>query len=332
MSHHRLHAWLPLAVLVLALSATAAVVDHATPAALLRPPDRPYRSAGDPRVRTQGQAFPRTAIGADGTSLTLARPPRRIASESWSIDDLAYSVVPPERVVAVSESAYLERLSNVLSHVARFHPAIASDAERTLRTEPDLALVSSTTRSDFPELLRAAGVPTYRMLTIFSTLAQIEDHIRLLGYLSGEDARAATQAARFHDAILRAAARRPAGAHPRVLGLGGRYSYGAQTLFHDICRVLGAVNVSGNDLVGYDSASAEQIIRWDPEWIIAGAEPGRIQETRQRLLEDPALAVTQAAARKQIVVLEHRVFLPLSPYTTLLIEAMADALYPRARS
>jgi hypothetical protein len=50
-------------------------------------------------------------------------------------------------------------------------------------------------RSDLPGLLRAAGVPVYRIYTMFPTLASIEAHIRLVGYLSGEDARAEAEIA-----------------------------------------------------------------------------------------------------------------------------------------
>jgi iron complex transport system substrate-binding protein len=330
-------AWLPLVGLIVVIGATAAAVDSAAPDGALRAAERPYADPGDPRVRTGDARFPRTATSSDGVPVILAAPPRRLASQYWSIDEFAYAVVPPERVVAVSDAAYLRSISNVYAQVQRFRPTAVTgsgqiDAERLLRAEPDLALVSSTARGDMSHVLRLAGVPTYRMFTLFTTLAQVEDHIRLVGYLTGEDGRALLEATRFREAVARAAGRRPAGARPRVLGLGGRHTYGSQTLFHDICRVLGAVNVSGDSLTGYNAVNAEQIVRWDPEWIVTGAEPGKVEDVRRRVSNDPAIRVTQAAARGRIVVLEHHVFLPLSPYSTRLVEALAEALYGHARS
>jgi ABC-type hemin transport system substrate-binding protein len=112
------------------------------------------------------------------------------------------------------------------------------------------------------------------------------------------------------------------------MGFGGIYSYGSETLFSDILRVLGAENVAAtHGFVGYDRVGDEHIVRWNPEWIVAGADRGFVEAVRARLLANPAIAATIAAQRGQVVVLEHQVFLPLSPYTSNLVEALAAALY-----
>jgi iron complex transport system substrate-binding protein len=114
-----------------------------------------------------------------------------------------------------------------------------------------------------------------------------------------------------------------------VLGLGGTYSYGSRTLFADVLRVLGAENVaSRHGLVGYDRINDEHIVRWDPEWIVAGADRGTVEEARKRLLARPAIAATRAAREGRVLVFENQVFLPLSPFTAQLVEALSRALYP----
>jgi iron complex transport system substrate-binding protein len=335
----RVRAWLPVFGLLLALSVAAAVAEHATPSGLLLSASHPYASRGDARVRIGGPAYPRHVIGADGVELTLGAPPRRIASDQLSIDEFLYAIVPPERIVGVNETSYLPAFSNVHAQLEPFHPAIVgtsggTEIEGVLRADPDLFFGSFNARADIPQLLRLGGVPVYRMYTDFSRLDQIEEHMRLIGYLTGEDARADEARRRFHQRIVAAAAKRPAGgAPPRVLGLGGTYTYGSQTLFNDICRALGAENVAAtHGARDYDRISSEQIVRWDPEWIITGAPVGQTEATRARLLVDPAIATTLAAARGHVVVLEHPVFLPLSPYTARLVEAMAAALYGGASS
>ena len=78
--------------------------------------------------------------------------------------------------------------------------------------------------------------------------------------------------------------------------------------------MLGAENVAAtNGMVGYDHVTDEHIVRWNPEWIVAGADRGQVAAVRERLLTNPAIAATEAAQRGQIVVLENNVFLPLSP-------------------
>lgn len=319
----------PLLALTGAVAGAGLIAAAVTPADLLVRPERPLTGYGSHAIRTGPASFPREAIGADGAVARVTAPPRRIVSQSMSTDEFLYSIVPPGRIVGVSETAYHESISNV-SEVAKAHaPIVANDAERVLRSEPDLVFAPAEGRSEMPALLRTASVPVYRMPTMFETLASIEEHIRLVGYLSGEDARAEEEARRFRAVIERAAARKPAGARaPRVMGFGGLYSYGSNTLLSDILRVLGAENVAAtNGFVGYDRVTDEHIVRWDPEWIVAGADRGLVEQVRQRLLAHPAIGATAAARRGQVVVFEHHVFLPLSPLTARFVEALADALY-----
>jgi ABC-type hemin transport system substrate-binding protein len=164
---------------------------------------------------------------------------------------------------------------------------------------------------------------------MFETLAAIEEHITLVGYLSGQDRAAAEERQRFRDAIDRAVRRRPRDAPaPRVLAFGGTYSYGARTLLADIFRVLGAENLAEtNGFVGYDRVTDEHIVRWNPDWIVTGAPRGRVEETRRAVLERPAVAGTNAARSGRVIVIENPVFLPLSPFTSALVEVLSAAFY-----
>jgi iron complex transport system substrate-binding protein len=326
--HQRLLTFGPsLLLLVLVATTAAAVHQFASPPGGLQLPLAP-KGDGDPRIRMGSHAFPRRATDSDEVTITIARPTHRIISQYWSIDEYVYTVVPPQDVLAVSESAYVKDISNVIAQIERFHPTVATDPERVLALDPDLMIVSSNGRADYTSLARSSGVPVYRMQTMFTTLDQVEQNIRLVGYITGQDESAEREAVRFHDAIEKAAALRPANApKPRILGLGGHYSYGKETLFQDIVTRLGGINVGAeNGLVGYDSVNFEQIIRWDPEWIIAGASTGQTKQMLAKLMADPAIALTQAAKNGHIVVIENRVFLPMSPFTSVFVQAIASAV------
>jgi len=318
----------PLLLFAAVCAAAGAVQIFAKPAGGLQLPVA-MRSEGDVRIRIGGMAYPREAIDSDGIKVRIPEPARRIVSQYWSIDEFVYSVAPPENVIAVSESAYLADISNVYPMTQKFHPVVATDVEKVVALDPDLILVSSTGRADYTSLARGTGAPVYRLETSFKTLGQVEQTIRLMGYLTGNDERAGREAERFHAAIEQAAAMHPQdGPKPRILGIGGRYAYGKDTLFDDIVRKLGGINVGAEQgLKGYDAIDFEEVIRWDPEWIFAEGQEGKERETRENLLKDPAISLTQAARNGHIVVLPNNVFLPMSPYTTLLVKSMADALY-----
>jgi iron complex transport system substrate-binding protein len=327
--HHSQRTIVPPVLLTLLVVAIAGGVHtYASPPGGLQLPVL-EKEDGDARVRTGKSRYPREAVDSDEVTVRIARPAHRIVSQYWSIDEFVYSVLPAQDVVAVSQSAYLEEISNVYQSVQQYKPAIATDPERVVALDPDLMLVSNNGRADYTSLARSSGVPVYRMETNFETLDQIEQNIRLIGYLTGQDESAAKEASRFHTAIEKAVSLRlPGSAKPRILGLGGRYSYGSKTLFHDVVTRLGGVNVGAeNGIVGYDSVNFEQIIRWDPEWIIAGAKTGSTKQVLATLMSDPAISLTQAARNGHIVVIDNRVLLPMSPYTSILVQAISEAIY-----
>jgi iron complex transport system substrate-binding protein len=320
---------IPSLVLVLVTGTVAAGVEHYVSTSAPPRAAKPGEGYGKSEIRTGREAYPREAVDSDSFIVRVARPARRIVSQYWAIDEYVYSVVPPERVVAVSESAYLDSLSNVAQFVKQYHPTVATDAERVFRLDPDLLMVADSSRVDFCALFREAHIPIHRVFTNFTNLRQIAETTRLTGYLTGEDQPAEAQVAQFWAEIERAKARRPANARaPRVLGFGGNSTYGSETVFDDVVRTLGGINVAAEGgLKGYSNVSGEQIIRWDPEWVIAGADRGKTREVLARLQADPAISLTQAARNGHIVVFEYNIFLPLSPFTRLLVTAMAEALY-----
>src|SRR5258708_9756 len=172
---------------------------------------------GNPQIAISGPAYPRRAVDSEGFVVRPQHPASRIVSQYWSLDEIVYSVAPPEHVVAVSQTAFLPSVSNVYDQVRRYKPTMSTDLEKVLRRDPDLMLVAHSARADYAALVRQAGIPIYRAFTIFATLDQIAETIRVTGYLTGDDAKASAEVARFWGAIGRACARRPAnGPHPRI--------------------------------------------------------------------------------------------------------------------
>lgn len=318
----------PLLLISVVSLVAAAVERYAAPAGGLQ---LPVAGSGRPFMEQTGSLqYPRQAIDSDGVRVTVRRHASRIVSQYLSIDDFVYTVVPPEHVVAVSANAYQPAYSNVFQFVERFHPAISSDPETVLRLDPDLILVSSDGRADYTSLVRSSGVALYRMQTNFRSLAEVEQAILLTGYLTGHDESAQHQAEQFHAAIRAARSLRPQGApRPRILGLAGRgFTYGTDSLFNDVVRELGGINVgAASSLSGFVSVSSEQIIEWHPDWIVSGAEAGKTKQVLANLLADPAIALTPAAQNGHVLVLDDRVFLPNSPFVTRLVKALAEALY-----
>src|SRR5690606_20289926 len=136
-----------------------------------------------------------------------------------------------------------------------------------------------TARADNIELTRAAGIPVFRMLTLFENFDQIAAGLETTGYLTGEDAAAEAEIRRFRERIAAAKALRPADAErARILAYSSfSYTYGADSLFDHIVTELGEINVAAEQGVGaYGQINSEQVAAWNPDWIIAGAEAGML--------------------------------------------------------
>ncbi len=273
--------------------------------------------------------FPRTVRDYGGDDLRLPRPPSRIASQALVTDHFLLAVVPPSRIAAVSPVAHDPRYSHVADLVAGMDVAVVDDGEALLRRRPDLLLVSHTARADLIALARAAGIPTFRLLTVFEDFAQITDGLATVGRLTGEERAAARVVARFRERVAAVRARRHDATPPlRVLPyVAFSGTFGTGSLLDHILTELGAVNVAAEQGIGpHATISAEQIAAWNPDWIIADAADGEEDAVRRRLLDQPGVAVTVAGRTGQVLVIEHRRFMTMSQYAADLLETVAAAL------
>lgn len=294
--------------------------------------------AGEAR-RTRGEvpasgAFPRVVADLHGRPVRIPRRPEAIASQSLVTDHFLFEVVPPQRVVAVSAVARDRRFSFVADIVGRLDVAVSSDPEAVLRRHPDLMLVSHSARADFVDVMRAAGAPVVRIDTEIRNFGQVEQGLRTVGYVTGEEVAAEQAIRHLRERLAAARARRPAGAgSPRVLVYSNfAYTFGKGSLMHHILEELGAVNVAAERGVGpYGSISSEEVAAWNPDWIVAAADPEEEAVVRSRLLSDVGVAVTAAGRKGQIVILENRTYLSICHHAAGLMEAVAAALYPEAQ-
>ena len=189
--------------------------------------------------------------------------------------------------------------------------------------------IASYSRAEMSTLLRAAHTPVYRFSN-FDRIDDIANNVRQLGYLIGEDAAAARVVADMNERLARARARAAAsGRHPRIMSYDGSgYTAGANTLFDDVIEQAGGVNVSAeHGAKGFGRVSGEQILEWQPEYLICGAKPGDEDIVRRRLMDNPAIATSTAVKSGRLILMDTRVFLTTSHHVVTAVEALVDALY-----
>ena len=168
-----------------------------------------------------------------------------------------------------------------IARIVREDPSgVATDASSILALGPDLVVGTLSSSPEVVYELQAAGIPVFRLDTLVTRLDQVAENISVLDYITGQDELASQARERFEAEIAaiaeQCAARRP---RSRIFGhsMTG-FSYGDQTLFHDVVRLVGGINVAAEGgLHTFERIEREDVMEWNPEWVFTWAVPRAIR-------------------------------------------------------
>jgi iron complex transport system substrate-binding protein len=291
----------------------------------VKTPDTP-----EPTAEMQpAQPFPRELRDGAGETLVIADRPKRIVSQTLGTDEILLAICSPERIAALSKLAENENYSNVVDEARRVAGRTTEGAEQILLLQPDLIFVASYSRAETVQLLQASHAPVFRFAN-FNSIADIKSNIRTVGYAVGSDTEAEALIRQMDESLAVVRARVPPGRPAlRIMSFGQNgYTGGTNTTFDDMVRAAGAVNASAeNGIEGIAKISAEKIIEWQPDFIVAGASPGELESVRRNLLADPVIAASRAGRSGQIIVIDNRHFLSVSQFVVRGVEDLAGGLY-----
>jgi iron complex transport system substrate-binding protein len=292
----------------------------------------PWPSADKPNAQSgaNSSSFPRQVRDGSGQPVTIEARPRRIVSQTLGTDEILLAICSPERIVGLGKFALDPKYSNVVDQARAAGAPVVQNTEEILQLKPDLVFVASYSRAEIVEQLQSAGARVFRLAN-FDRIDDIKQNIRTIGQATGDDERAAALVAQMERELEAVRARVPAGnKRPRVMSYSPSGSTaGANTLFDDILHTAGATNVvAENGVDGFRKVSAEQVVEWQPDFIIVGADADKFEETRQQLLANPAVATTEAARAGRIIMVENRSLLTVSQNVVNLVRTLAERLYP----
>ncbi len=262
---------------------------------------------------------------------------RRVVSVNVGTDEILLSLLPPERIAAVSALSDDPTISSATALAKAVPRRVTMEAERILALEPDLLIVPPYTRREVLAQLEAGGMQILR-IPDFHTLADIRVQLRFLGEALGEPARAEALVAGM-DAVLGDVRRRTAGLpRPRVLyvGLNGD-TMGQGTNFDLFVEAAGGTNVAAEaGIVGREQIHLEKALALDPDILLvssyrrgtSGAQKAGDMGVRPELAEDPAWRASRAVREGRVRVLNGAHLLSTSHHVTRLAEDLARILHP----
>ncbi len=269
-------------------------------------------------------------------SLKTALPslPQRIVSQTLATDEILLAICDPKRLIALSIFSDDPHYSNVVEQAKHIPHQVQDNVESILALHPDLIFVASYSRAETVSLLEAAQTPVVR-LSRFESILDIEFNIQLIGQSIGEENRANQLIKKMKIDIQTIRDRIPTfSAPPRLISYSpGSYTAGAHTIFDDMVTVIKAINLAKEKgIQQHAKISDEQILAWQPDFIVTHAKIGDWKQTRRKLLENPAIAATRAAQENRIIFIDTRYFVSASQYVILGIEALAKEIYPQLQT
>ena len=259
-------------------------------------------------------------IRGGGRVVRLGAPPERIASRTLATDEILLAIAEHERIVLLSPFAADPDFSRSATEARRLGRVGGFSTEEILAASPDLVFAAGFNSEEALAQLEAAGVPVLVLLD-HESLKAIENNIRVVGFATGRDLKAERLVESMRERLEEARARvgdRVEGL--RVVHFSGGTVLAGRTVFDDVIRYLGAVNLATEEgLVGWPRISAEQVVVWNPDVIF----------TDTYVASDTATATldgTRAARLGNVAELDGRDMAAISHHVVWLVDRVAAAL------
>ena len=311
---------------------TAAPRPTNTPAPTPAPTAEPYPAVHG-IVDPSNLGWPREVETSEG-KITLEGPPQRILTYSLGHDEMVLALAQPERIAALGKFTGNPSYSNVAELAPQF-PVYEKGAENVLAQDPDIFIVSRSTKADIVELVKEAGVPVARPDLEDAAEGHVSQ-ILLLGYMLGAEERALELVTEIGERLEAVASRVPPpgdASRPSVISI-TRWSdsisiSGGGTTGSDIIEAAGGVNAAARDGIdGFQKISVESILAMNPDFILIPQDGEGAAKLRDDLMNDPVLATVPSVVNEQIHLVHPPNYIVLSHWTVRGVERTAEILFP----
>jgi iron complex transport system substrate-binding protein len=282
-------------------------------------------------TRLEGDRFPKTLVSGDGT-MSVPKPPVRIASLTTNADEILTSIVQPERIVAVTHFADDPAIEACAGRAPKGAARIAGvNPERVLSLEPDLVFVAHYTLQDAVRVLSSARVPVVRLSETHS-FEDVDHNVRLVAAVVGEEERGEALLAEMHATLDRVRSRVTGRPAPTVLYYSQvGYTSGSGTLVDEKIRLAGGRNATEKaKIVGYTNVSLDILVGLDPEVIVVPRFAPDEDTPVREVMESIVFRDVSAVRHRRVFSLAASELTSESPDGVRGVEHLARLLHPEA--
>ena len=269
--------------------------------------------------------FPVTVKDDAGRTVKVAKEPKRIISTAPDTTEILFALGLGNRVVGVSTYCNYPEEAKTKEKIGTFQDP---NIEKVLALKPDLVISTGGVQRQFIERLEKMGIPVYTSYP--HNLDEVLKSIYKIGLVTGAEKEAKDLIFDLKFRIARVTSKvSKVKNKPRVffeLWHEPLMSAGPGSFIDDLIKKAGGINLAGNARTAYPIFSLEQLVKEDPDVIIAaessmGGNPSDIAKR-------PGWEMLKAVKNQKIFTINDDIIFRAGPRLVIALETIAKYLHP----
>ena len=277
--------------------------------------------------------YPLTITDDEGTSVQIAKEPRKIVSLTPATTETLFALGVGDRITGKGSDFFLyPPAASAIPDVQAFDGTeVKVDVEKIVQMAPDVVFAGGNfgTPPDDIERLRSLGIPV--VVVYAPTIAKVLDDVKVIGQTVGKAGQAASvvdQMQAGFDAVSASVKDLP---HPRVFyeldATGAFYGPADESFLAEMIKLAGAEPVTTGSKDKFD-IPVERLVSQDPEVILlADAQFG---VTKDQVAARPGWNVMTAVKNGDIRPIDDQTVTRPGPRLALGLQLLAQTIHPDA--
>jgi len=261
-----------------------------------------------------------------GRNVEVPFVPKRIVSLAPNITEMIYFLGLGERLVGVTRFSYFPKEAQKKPKVGVY---TGVNIEKVVTLSPDLVIATADgNKREDVEMLEEAGIPVYVVNP--RKVNQVLDTIERLGQICGVTDRAKHLVNCLRERVtkvMKAVRNRERPLVLLVINVKPLISVNQSTIHHDIIKLAGGRNMTGDQSITYPILSMEEVIRKGPDVIIISSmeRGGEFERARKEWFQWSTLPAIQ---RGRVYLIDSDLIDRAAPRIVTGLEEMARLIHP----
>ncbi|PCI65715.1 MAG: cobalamin/Fe3+-siderophore ABC transporter substrate-binding protein [Piscirickettsiaceae bacterium] len=221
-------------------------------------------------------------------SVNTQASPQRIVSLNLCADQLLVEMLPPERLVGITNLAGDSGISFQYKKASQYHQHNGR-VEEIIALKPDLIVAGAYTTQTTNQLLGKLGYLVVK-IGLPKTIAEIEQQVIMLGGQVGASDEAASIVKRMSGSLALLRETRISGSPKAAIYYANGFSAGKLTIVDEVLSVAGFSNIAAEQGLDFVAPlSMETLLKAEPDVLILGRYQENTDSMAHQILKHPAL-------------------------------------------